>query len=278
MKKKILTTSLIFRSILLLILNTFVNGEINFSPTTPLEIDKNFSFYNSLQCKNDNNIPKNIKILDLKNAKKFYNEGALFLDARNSFLFAKGTIKGALSVPASKFQEKRSQLGKYLNSKIVTFCSGINCGKSTLLAKELLKNGFQNVYIFKEGYPLWKKRSLPTTSSIITKDQDPHSIDKKYLTFNNSEIAIIDVRSKEEFQEGHLKNSKNIPIISNKLFFSKLPKNKTIIFICKSGARAYDALEKALASNKFKKENLFYFDGEINCNSSNSCEIVPFVY
>ncbi len=52
---------------------------------------------------------------------------------------------------------------------------------------------------------------------------------------------IIDVRTKAEFQGGHIKGSLNIPLdtIPNQL--SKLNKEKTIITCCASGMRSAQA-------------------------------------
>ena len=49
---------------------------------------------------------------------------------------------------------------------------------------------------------------------------------------------IVDVRSKQEFQSGHVKGSMNIPLdqLGNNL--SKLKKDKTIITVCASGMRS----------------------------------------
>jgi phage shock protein E len=64
--------------------------------------------------------------------------------------------------------------------------------------------------------------------------------------------TIIDVRSKEEFQGGHLKSSINIPL--DKLIYSykKLDKNKPIITCCASGMRSASA-RTILKSNGFEQ-------------------------
>lgn len=51
--------------------------------------------------------------------------------------------------------------------------------------------------------------------------------------------VIIDVRSPMEFDSGHIKNSKNIPVdqIQNKINTIK-NMNKPIITVCKSGGRS----------------------------------------
>ena len=61
----------------------------------------------------------------------------------------------------------------------------------------------------------------------------------------NNTYIIVDVRTKEEYDEGHLKDAINIPYdeIEENIF----DKTKTILVYCKSGARskkAYDSLTK----------------------------------
>jgi phage shock protein E len=62
--------------------------------------------------------------------------------------------------------------------------------------------------------------------------------------------TIIDVRTKEEFQRGHLNNSINIPLGNLNNSLKKLNKNKPIITCCASGARSASA-KSLLKSNGF---------------------------
>ena len=61
---------------------------------------------------------------------------------------------------------------------------------------------------------------------------------------------IVDVRSKEEFQGGHIKGSVNIPLqtLSSKL--TSLSKDKTVIVCCASGIRSSSA-KQLLKSNGY---------------------------
>ena len=61
---------------------------------------------------------------------------------------------------------------------------------------------------------------------------------------------IVDVRSKGEFQGGHLKGSVNIPLQNLRESFSKLRKDKPIITCCASGARSASA-KSILKSNGY---------------------------
>jgi phage shock protein E len=64
--------------------------------------------------------------------------------------------------------------------------------------------------------------------------------------------AIIDVRTKAEYQSGHLKNSINIPIDKLPQNIQKLNKSKAIVTCCASGSRSATA-RKILKSNGFEQ-------------------------
>ncbi|MCO5288527.1 MAG: rhodanese-like domain-containing protein [Bacteroidetes bacterium] len=67
-----------------------------------------------------------------------------------------------------------------------------------------------------------------------------------------SGAQIIDVRTKQEFQGGHIKGSVNIPLqnLSNNL--SKIKKDKPVITCCASGMRSAPA-KSILASKGFNE-------------------------
>ena len=74
---------------------------------------------------------------------------------------------------------------------------------------------------------------------------------------NDNNYIIIDVRTTEEFNEGHLKDALNIPYeeIGENIF----EKDKTLLVYCKSGKRskiAYDTLIK----NGYKAYDLGAYD------------------
>jgi phage shock protein E len=65
-----------------------------------------------------------------------------------------------------------------------------------------------------------------------------------------SGAIIIDVRSKGEFQQGHLKGSINVPLKNIQEYLPKLKKDKPTILCCASGARS-GAAKGILKSNGF---------------------------
>jgi phage shock protein E len=62
--------------------------------------------------------------------------------------------------------------------------------------------------------------------------------------------TVIDVRTKAEYQSGHLKKSVNIPLDSLSANVKKIDKNKPVITCCASGARS-GAAKSFLKSNGF---------------------------
>jgi len=61
----------------------------------------------------------------------------------------------------------------------------------------------------------------------------------------DANAILLDVRSKQEFKEGHLEGSTNIPLYEIENQIEKLPnKNCTMIIYCASGHRSKQAKEK----------------------------------
>lgn len=73
-------------------------------------------------------------------------------------------------------------------------------------------------------------------------------VDLKQLVQNGAQI--IDVRTKGEYQGGHIKGSVNIPLQSITTNLSKIRKDKPVITCCASGMRSSSA-KSILKSNGF---------------------------
>ena len=75
---------------------------------------------------------------------------------------------------------------------------------------------------------------------------------------DSADVVVLDVRTAEEFEEGHIKGA--ILIDQNKSDFieqvkQQLPKEKTIAIYCRSGRRSANAAER-LAKEGYKPVNL----------------------
>ncbi|HEX2121124.1 MAG TPA: rhodanese-like domain-containing protein [Thermoanaerobaculia bacterium] len=98
-----------------------------------------------------------------------YRGGALFLDARRTSVYEEGHIAGArpFSVWEADIDEKVNALFNERsdpaeqNKPIVIYCSGGACEDSHMLAEKLWGIQFNNVYVYKDGFPDWQKRGGP---------------------------------------------------------------------------------------------------------------------
>lgn len=102
---------------------------------------------------------------------------------------------------------------------------------------------------------LYYERKSEFRDSLITPDQ--------YEKMKNDFDYIIDTRSPEEYKNGHLENSINIPhqtILNDPkiLFYKyKITKDDKIFIYCKSGNRASQVVRKLLEFD-YKPENTFF--------------------
>ena len=64
--------------------------------------------------------------------------------------------------------------------------------------------------------------------------------DKIQENKNNPDLVILDVRTEDEYNEGHIENAINIDYYSKSLKkdLNKLDKNKTYLVYCRSGSRS----------------------------------------
>ncbi|HEV7986181.1 MAG TPA: molybdopterin-synthase adenylyltransferase MoeB [Steroidobacteraceae bacterium] len=61
------------------------------------------------------------------------------------------------------------------------------------------------------------------------------------LTAPRQPIGLIDVRERDEFEFGHLPQAINIPLGDLEPRLSELPRDQTLVFMCRSGARSLKA-------------------------------------
>lgn len=91
-----------------------------------------------------------------------------FLDARRTSVYRDGHIAGArpFSVWEADIDDKVKAFfaeGTDQSAPIVVYCSGGNCEDSHMLSDRLYQVGFDNVLVYKDGYPDWVSRGLPVT-------------------------------------------------------------------------------------------------------------------
>lgn len=92
-----------------------------------------------------------------------FARGALILDARRTKAFEEGHIAGArsFSVWESDIDARVTALvGEARDGSVpvVLYCSGGDCEDSHMLAQKLFGAGFNNLLVYRDGWPDWQKR------------------------------------------------------------------------------------------------------------------------
>ncbi len=99
-------------------------------------------------------------------ARLLFDRKALFLDARRTDVYRSGHIAGArsMSVWEADLDGKLlalAQEGRDPTSPLVAYCSGGDCEDSHQLAERLWSIGFNDVLVYRDGFPDWQKRGWP---------------------------------------------------------------------------------------------------------------------
>jgi rhodanese-related sulfurtransferase len=104
--------------------------------------------------------------ITLEQAKQLWQTGAgIFLDAREPADFAAGHIGNALNLPAQSFPKHFAELAPLLTgSPLILYCDGQDCDLSHRLAESLRQQGHTNLHILPNGWTVWLRAGLPTTS------------------------------------------------------------------------------------------------------------------
>ncbi len=102
------------------------------------------------------------KTVDVFQAKRLYDKGAVFVDVRNDVEWGIGHIEGAIHLD---FQKSFSQLyganGITRQTPLVIYCNSSNCLRSAYASAVSVYWGFSEVYYFRSGYFSWMLEDFP---------------------------------------------------------------------------------------------------------------------
>jgi len=101
-----------------------------------------------------------IRSITTDQALLLYNEGILFVDARDIEEYEEGHIPRALS--SEDFMELTFQIEEVQSKSdpIVTYCGGGECAKSEDLAYDLQATGYNQIYIYLGGWMEWENKGF----------------------------------------------------------------------------------------------------------------------
>ncbi len=119
---------------------------------------------------NLNNLTKDVfnqpRLISLNQAYQLYKDKILFIDARDTEVFEKGHIAGAINLPYFTIDDFMYRLDSVDKMEpIVTYCEGADCDMGIRLGNELFSKGYKKVFVFFGGWEEWEKSGYPTVTS-----------------------------------------------------------------------------------------------------------------
>lgn len=160
------------------------------------------------------------------------------LDVRSQESFAKGHIKDSINIPfGTSFYRWMGEFIPY-DKRIVIIAETPQDGQKAKEALQLI--GIDNVIIsenkqFDASFPML----------------NVHELAKEL-----NSIEVIDVRTDEEWMNGHIPKAKHYEINRFEKYIEKLPHDKNLAFICGSGYRASIATSLAKKAGLTKVSNV----------------------
>jgi rhodanese-related sulfurtransferase len=96
-------------------------------------------------------------VIDVAEAKRRHDRGAVFLDARPRAFWEMNRIPGALALPEDDFEASFPRLEPHLRTRfdIVVYCSGMGCEASHHVSRFLRDRGIASA-ILDDGLPAWE--------------------------------------------------------------------------------------------------------------------------
>ncbi|MET3733061.1 MBL fold metallo-hydrolase [Moheibacter stercoris] len=225
----------------------FVNYILKDQPTPP----KYFAMMkhlNKIERPHLVQVPK-LSQLSRKQFDEAINNGLIVVDTRPKSISGKGFIPGSLLIENMKtFSTFVGSLVDYQNQIILV----AEENQIEDLTRKLMRIGMDNIY----GY-----FTDVNSQSLALQKANIIGIKELKSSLKNKDVQIIDVRSKNEYNNGHIKGVQNIALTELEQNLDKIQKDKPVIIHCQSGARAAIAYS-ILRNNGF--ENILNYSGGIN--------------
>lgn len=99
---------------------------------------------------------KSVSVLEMP---QLTRDKSIIVDVSEPADYKKSHIPDAVNMPAKSLSKDPKPIEKHKNKNVILVCRMGN--KSQSVAKQLLKNGFEKVYVVSGGMAAWQKENLP---------------------------------------------------------------------------------------------------------------------
>jgi hydroxyacylglutathione hydrolase len=152
-------------------------------------------------------------------------DGATVLDVRVPDAFVTGHVPGAINVPVAG-SSFATRTGFLLRSDEHVVLYATSSDEAELAARRLHAVGFLDEI---DGY---------LADAEATETLDPVYVEELEELLANGPVELIDVREKDEHDSGYIPGSRHIPYRLVRAALDDLQRDRTVVTICQTGARA----------------------------------------
>lgn len=170
-----------------------------------------------------------VKLIKYDDVKKIVGNGVwdksrgTLVDARPAKVYEKSHIPTAVLLSDTaipQYYPEFEKLGLAKSDYIVTYCGGLKCEKSLIVAKYLREKGYTNVEMYLDGQPDWDSKNYSEISMTTAK-----------AAFDKANAVFIDARPEKVFAKGTIPGSLNFPDTKFEQMKGNLPADKAATYI-----------------------------------------------
>jgi hydroxyacylglutathione hydrolase len=151
-------------------------------------------------------------------------DGATVLDVRRTSEFVEGHVEGAFSVPVS-------------SSKFATKSAFLLAADEPVVLHASSEDEAQQAVRGLHAVGLFEVRGFVTDAN-LRETMQPVALDELERLVESNNVEILDVREKDERDEGYIVGSRHMPYRLVREFTDDFNGGQTVVTICSSGARA----------------------------------------
>ena len=100
--------------------------------------------------------------IDVNQARALFEQEVLFVDVRKDQDWEAGRVPGAVHLNLKETYSEANLLKEISkDAKVVIYCNGEKCLRSSKACAKAVDWGFTDVHYFRNGFPSWKLAGLP---------------------------------------------------------------------------------------------------------------------
>ena len=183
----------------------------------------------------DESLEETLNPLNLNQVIKLKEKGAQILDVRDPMEYEAAHLAGSINIGlGGKFATWAGTIIE--RDKPIVIIAKTECVKEAVI--RLGRIGYDHI----AGYLRGGMESLLSRTDLLKRTERITSLTLSDKILSDNPPILIDVRTVNEWESGHIKGSINIPLNQIKERISEIPKDKELVVQCASGYRSSIAL------------------------------------